>query len=259
MKNSKLILASVVAIGATMSFSAASAADYGALPYAKAPYAKAPMVVIDPVINWAGFYAGVNAGGVWAHSNITNANGYAAAIPGTVTSVNTSGFLAGGQAGYNWQASNYVFGIEADGGFMDLGGNKPLTGTGSGTRVGLKSGAYADFTGRAGVAFDRALCYVKGGYAVLGDASNFSTVTGSFQGLRKHNTDSGYTIGGGVEYKFAPNWSAKVEYLHFGFGNLDYTVFAAGGTPFLFNQTLRVETVKAGLNYTWGSPVVARY
>jgi outer membrane immunogenic protein len=256
MKNSRLILATAVAIGAITRVGAASAADLGALPYAKAP----PMVAIDPVINWAGFYAGVNAGGVWAHSNITDVNAFAArAIPGTVTSINTSGFLAGGQLGYNWQASNYLFGIEADGGFMDLGGTKLLTGTGSGTRVGLKSGAYADVTGRAGVAFNRALFYVKGGYAVIDDASSFSTAPGLVAELQKHRTDSGYTIGGGVEYKFAPNWSAKVEYLHFDFGNLNYTVFSTRGTSFLFNQTLRADTVKAGVNYTWGSPLIARY
>jgi outer membrane immunogenic protein len=257
MTNSKPILSTAVAIGAIMSISAASAADFGAVPYAKAP----PLVAIDPVINWAGFYAGLNAGGLWAHSDITDVTGYAfAAVPGTVTSINTSGFLAGGQAGYNWQASNYLFGLEADGGYMDLGGTTLLTGTASGSRVGLRSGAYIDFTGRAGITFNRALLYVKGGYALLDDASSFSTVTGSFSSLTRHSTDSGYTIGAGAEYKFAPNWSAKVEYLHYDFGNvLGYTVFTAGGFPVPFNQNLRIDTVKAGLNYSFGYPIVARY
>jgi outer membrane immunogenic protein len=257
MTNSKPVLSAAAVIGVIISVSAASAADLGAVPYAKAP----PLVAIDPVISWAGFYAGLNAGGVWAHSDITDINGYAAAaLPATVTSINTNGFLAGGQAGYNWQASNFLFGLEADGGYMDLGGTTPLTGTASGTRVGLRSGAYIDFTGRLGITYDRALFYVKGGYALLDDASSFSTVTGSFSSLTRHSTDSGYTIGAGAEYKFAPNWSAKVEYLHYDFGNvLGYTVFSAGGAPFLFNQNLRIDTVKAGLNYSFGSPILARY
>jgi outer membrane immunogenic protein len=256
MKNSKLILSAAVAIGAIMNVAVVSAADFRAFPYTKAP----PMVPIDPLISWAGFYAGVNVGGLWAHSDIRDVDAYAsAAIPGTVTAINRSGFLGGGQVGYSWQASNYLFGVEVDGGYMDLGGTTPLTGTRSGTRVGLRSGAYGDFTGRVGVTFNRALFYAKGGYAVLEDASSFSTVSGSFSGLRKYGTDSGYTIGAGVEYKFAPNWSAKVEYLHFDFGdNLSYTVFNTGGTPFRFNQNLRMDTVKAGLNYAWGSPVIAR-
>ncbi len=257
MTSSKPVLSAAAAIGAIISVSAASAADFGAVPYAKAP----PLVAVNPVISWAGFYAGLNAGGVWAHSDITDINGYAAAAPpATVTSINTNGFLAGGQAGYNWQASSFLFGLEADGGYMDLGGTTPLTGTASGTRVGLRSGAYIDFTGRLGITYDRALFYVKGGYALLDDASSFSTVTGSFSSLTRHSTDSGYTIGAGAEYKFAPNWSAKVEYLHYDFGNvLGYTVFSAGGAPFLFNQNLRIDTVKAGVNYSFGSPILARY
>jgi outer membrane immunogenic protein len=159
MKNSKLILSAAVAIGAIMNVAAVSAADFRAFPYAKAP----PMVPIDPLISWAGFYAGVNVGGLWAHSDIRDVDAYAsAAIPGTVTAINRSGFLGGGQVGYNWQASNYLFGIEVDGGYMDLGGTTPLTGTRSGTRVGLRSGAYGDFTGRVGVTFNRAFVLRQG-------------------------------------------------------------------------------------------------
>lgn len=257
MTNLKLVRSTAAAIGAVLSVGAASAADFGAVPYTKAP----AFVPISPVTNWAGFYIGANAGGLWAHSDVTDVNAYAAfALPGTVTTVNPNGFLAGGQAGYNWQASNYVFGLEADGGYMDLGGNTLLTGTAAGTRVGLRSGAYGDFTGRLGITWDRALFYVKGGYAIIDNASTFSTVTGSFSGSRMHSTDSGYTIGGGLEYKFTPNWSAKVEYLHFDFGNtLGYTVFNAFGFPFQFNQNLRVDTVKLGVNYTFDGPIIARY
>jgi len=257
MIHSKLVLSSAVAIGTILGVGVAQAADFGAVPYTKAP-AFAP---VSPVISWAGFYIGANVGGLWAHSDITDVNGYAAAaLPGTVTSLNTNSFLAGGQAGYNWQAANYVLGLEADGGYMDLGGNTLLTGTASGTRVGLRNVAYGDFTGRLGLTWNRALFYIKGGYAIIDNASTFSTVTGSFFSSRMPSTDSGYTIGGGVEYKFAPNWSAKVEYLHFDFGNtLGYTVFNAAVLPFQFNQNLRIETVKVGVNYTFDGPIIARY
>jgi outer membrane immunogenic protein len=249
-----LAFASILSLAVT-GVGAASAADLAARPYTKAP------ALVNSVYNWSGFYVGVNAGGLWANTGVTDVDAYAAAaVPGTVTSLNKSGFLGGGQIGYNWQVGQVVFGIEADGGYMDLGGTTLLTGTNSGTRVGLRSGAYGDITGRLGLAFNSALIYVKGGYAVLDDASSFSTVSGSFSGLTKHGTDSGYTIGGGLEYGFTPNWTAKVEYMHFDFGHdLNYTVFNAGGAPFLFNQSLRVDTVKIGVNYRFGGPVVARY
>lgn len=224
-------------------------------------YAKAPPPAAIAIYNWTGFYIGVHGGGAWAHSNVTDVDAYAAAaLPGTVTTVNTSGFLAGGQVGYNWQANQYVFGIEADGGWMDIGGTAPLTGTGSGTRVGLRSGSYGDITGRLGLAFNSALLYVKGGWAFLDDASQFSTVSGSFSGRTTHSFNNGYVIGAGIEYGFTPNWSAKVEYLHFNFGDtLDYTVFNAVGTPLRFNQNLTVETAKVGVNYRFGGPLVAMY
>jgi outer membrane immunogenic protein len=256
MRISKSMILGIVAIGAILGTNVASAADLRT----KAP----PMVAPEPAITWTGFYGGLNFGAVWARSDVTDVNAYAAAAtPGTVTSISTGArFLIGGQIGYNWQISNVVFGIEGDGGWMDIGSNPLLTGTGSGTRVGLNTGgsAYGDITGRLGVTFDRALLYVKGGYAVIDKPSTFSTVSGSFSGLTMPRTDSGYTIGGGVEYKFTPNWSVKLEYLHFDFGHtLNYTVFNAGGTPFLFNQNLRLDTIKVGANFTWGGPIVARY
>jgi outer membrane immunogenic protein len=254
-RNSKPMLSAAAALGAIMAVRSASAADFGSLPYAR------PTMPINPTIGWAGFYAGLNGGGLWAHSAITDVNSFAAfAPPGTVTSINTNGFLAGAQLGYTWQASCFIFGLEADGGYMELGGNKLLTGTGSGTRVGLKSGAYGDVTARIGITYDRALFYAKGGYAALEDASSFSTMTAAFSGVSKHTLDSGYAIGAGVEYRIAQGWSAKIEYLHFNFGDsLNYTTFDSQGRIAQFNQTLRIDTVKAGFNYAWGNPFIARY
>ena len=63
----------------------------------------------------------------------------------------------------------------------------------------------------------------------------------------------------GLEYMFAPNWSAKVEYQYYNFGSTTFT----GGTPEIVGARFRndEQTVKAGLNYHfgWGGPVAARY
>jgi outer membrane immunogenic protein len=45
---------------------------------------------------------------------------------------------------------------------------------------------------------------------------------------------------------FAPNWSAKLEYQHFDFGNQTFTL-APAGRP--FREALTVDTVKVGVNY----------
>ena len=70
---------------------------------------------------------------------------------------------------------------------------------------------------------------------------------------------NGYTVGAGVEYMFAPSWSAKVEYQYYDFGRSRFTT----PTPLIPVGSFRTEdqTVKAGVNYrfNWGSPLVARY
>ena len=237
---------------------AVSALSANAADLAARPYSKAPPMMMEPVYNWTGFYLGAHVGGVWARSTVTDLNGYAAlAGAGTETRVRRESIFGGGQIGYNWQAGNWVFGIEADGGYMGLNRSVLLTGTASGTQIGLRDVAYGDITGRLGYAWGPTMIYGKGGYAVMEDPSRFSTVTGVFTGRSDRSAVSGYTVGGGVEYKFSPNWSAKVEYLHFDFGR-DPSFSINGGT-FNFRQDLRLDTVKVGVNYMWGGPVVARY
>jgi outer membrane immunogenic protein len=99
-------LVSFLAIAPVASF----AADLAARPYTKAPAAAA-------VYGWTGFYLGANAGYGWGRSNEL------AALFGTQANFDISGGLAGGQVGYNWQAGGFVFGLEADGDWADIGGS----------------------------------------------------------------------------------------------------------------------------------------
>ena len=73
------------------------------------------------------------------------------------------------------------------------------------------------------------------------------------------NRKDGYTVGAGLEYMFAPNWSAKAEYQYYDFGSTTITA----GPPDVVGARFRNDehTVKAGLNYRfgWGGPVVAKY
>jgi outer membrane immunogenic protein len=69
----------------------------------------------------------------------------------------------------------------------------------------------------------------------------------------------GFTVGAGLEYMFAPNWSAKAEYQYYNFGN---TTFTSGPAPIVGTRFRDDEhTIKAGINYRfgWGGPVAARY
>src|SRR5437762_14099070 len=88
--------------------SPALAADLAARPYTKAP---PPMMAA--LYDWSGFYIGVNGGYAWSDRcfDVTAFNGVN--VVGTDPCRNASGGVIGGQIGYRWQASNFVFGLEA--------------------------------------------------------------------------------------------------------------------------------------------------
>ncbi|MDI1265044.1 MAG: hypothetical protein PS018_17475, partial [bacterium] len=112
----KLVLAAATSI---LLAGAASAADLAARPYTKAP---APMV---SVYNWTGFYVGINGGGGSARNcwDITN-NGGAVVNPAQPEGCHdATGGTVGGQVGYRWQATNWVFGLEAQGNWADFKGS----------------------------------------------------------------------------------------------------------------------------------------
>ena len=92
----------------------AAAADLAARPYVKAP--PAPIAV---VYDWSGFYIGANGG--WGQSR--NCWDFVdVVVLGTFSEGcnSRSGGVAGGQIGYRWQASQWVFGVEAQGDWADL-------------------------------------------------------------------------------------------------------------------------------------------
>jgi outer membrane immunogenic protein len=255
----KKILLSTVALVALGVTAPASAADLAARPYAKAP---APMMAA--IYDWSGFYIGLNGGGGSAHKCwdfVTPASTFV----GAEGCHNATGGTVGGQLGYRWQASNWVFGLEAQGNWANFTGNNGnlLAGGvfGTGLTDASKVNAFGLFTGQVGYAWNSALFYVKGGAAVTNDSyrTYFAVVPGV-------TTDSvsetrwGGTIGAGLEFGFAPNWSVGLEYDHMFMGTRNLTAVTPGG---VFSATDRIsQGVDIGtvrLNYRWGGPVVAKY
>jgi opacity protein-like surface antigen len=97
-----------------------------------------------------------------------------------------------------------VFGVEADIQYADLGGEANW----SGYRYRFNAGNdqyFGTVRARAGYAVDRMLIYVTGGLAYGGMSSNW---------WGGDNSATGWTIGGGVEYAFTNNWTAKIEGLY---------------------------------------------
>ena len=211
-----------------------------------APYTRAPLYSPSPIYNWTGFYIGAMGGYGWSDELQANIGGLAL----STSSNNLKGGFAGGTAGYNWQMGTWVLGIEADAAWSDIKDSM----SGFGVTVADKIQSFGSVTGRVGyVPVQPLLLYFKGGYAWADNQISASGFGVTFAESRFH---SGATVGAGLEYMFVPNLSAKLEYMWTDFGNASYlTNFVPGG----IGLGATVNTVKAGVNYHFGGPVVARY
>jgi outer membrane immunogenic protein len=237
----------------------ASAADLAARPYTKAP---PPMIAA--IYDWSGFYIGLNGG--WGSSrkcwDATTPAGVVVAPEGCH---NATGGVAGGQIGYRWQSAAWVFGLEAQGDWADLRGSNISTLAPAFTNTS-KIDAFGLFTGQVGYAFNTVLLYIKGGGAVTADRFSSSTTFGNvLAGTTGDQTRWGGTVGAGIEYAFAPNWSAALEYDHLFMGNKTTTFLNTGavgpvGTLFATDRIRQdVDLVTVRVNYRWGGPVIAKY
>ena len=169
-----------------------------------------------------------------------------------------SGGTFGGQIGYRWQTpSSWVFGLEAQGNWADFkGSNASLQFPGQTNQTTIDS--FGLFTGQIGYAWDRTLLYAKGGAAVT---DNHYTAISTLPPLIGFDVASesrwGATLGAGVEYAFAQNWSLGFEYDHLFMGNRDVN----SATGFLIADHIKedVDLFTARLNYKFGGPGFARY
>lgn len=63
----------------------------------------------------------------------------------------------------------------------------------------------------------------------------------------------GWTAGAGLEWAFAENWSALLEFDYYNFGNKGVTFSDPNNvSPVTLNVRQDIEVVKVGLNYRFG-------
>jgi outer membrane immunogenic protein len=199
--------------------------------------------------------------------------------------------FGGGQFGFNWMPygwTSVVLGIEVDiDGIGNTGektffpntygydglGNGYLTGINT-IRVKHEGGFAGDVTGRLGWTWGPAMIYAKGGFAWLESKLSVRATSCEVNGMvvcatyangnswgdwNNDTTLTGWTVGGGIEWLLNPNWSVKVEYLHFDFSNDNdnhwgpATYYGNGygynNNDWRFRNDLTVDTVKLGINY----------
>lgn len=209
--------------------------------------------ITPPPANWAGLYIGGNFGGA------TGRDRSSLTIGGVTDAFNLApdGFIGGGQIGYNWQASNWVFGVEAD---FQGSTQKDQRASVLGPRAyyDAKLPWFGTARGRIGYSLGSTLFYGTAGYAYGNIKSDIVSSIGNYS---FKTTKGGWAAGAGIETPFqlfgllGPNWTSKTEYLYVDLGS---TTDVFGGTG--INTTKVTEHIlRTGINYHFNQPVVAKY
>ncbi len=220
----RLLLAGIACVA--LAASPALAAD---MPPSRAPAYRPALV---PYFNWTGVYVGLNAGGGWGGSSWESAAAF------STGRFNVPGGMIGGTAGANVQSGGVVFGLEGDIAWAAFRGTT-TTGCAAGCQTAVDW--FGTARARLGLAFDAFLPYVTGG-------AGFGNIRASTPGFTGANqTKVGWTAGGGLEYAWTGNWSAKLEYLYVDLGQFDCGFSCGAVSPNIvrFNAHL----LRAGVNY----------
>jgi len=225
-------------LAASLTAVTASAADLPRRAPAPAP------AVYTPVASWTGCYIGGNLGGAWGSREITTNNG-------TFSGSNDSArFAGGGQIGCDYQTGAWVFGIRNMFDSVDASASRTVqTGPFTGYSAELKNSWLDLLTGRIGYAAQpNWLLYFQGGAAWRKNELTFFNPGGA-NVFDANRTRTGWTVGVGTEWKFAPNWSAFVEYNHADFGSNGGTFNSALLGPVALNAKSNADLVLFGVNW----------
>jgi outer membrane immunogenic protein len=201
-----------------------------------------------PVFSWTGCYLGGNLGLGWASFRYSNPSD--SPLSGDRGSTTPNNIVGGAQVGCDYQtAAQWVVGVQGMFDWTDLSGDF-VDAFNPNFAESAQAKWFTTLTGRIGYAVSpSALLYVKGGAAWVGDHhADTITATGVVDATADL-TRTGWTVGVGGEYMFAPNWSAFVEFDYLGFGT--QTVGFAPGIPgpFSFQINQHIQTIEVGLNY----------
>jgi outer membrane immunogenic protein len=224
----------------------ATAADLGTRPLYQPPPPP------PPVFSWTGCYIGANVGGGWASKSSNDVTGAITGVAGgDLGSHTASGVIGGGQVGCDYQAGAWVFGVQGmfDGSGME-GSNTDPSGLFS---INSQVRWFATVTGRVGfTAAPTVLVYAKGGAAWVRDDYTLTDFTGATLANASTNP-SGWTVGGGVEWVVAGNWTAFAEYDYLDFGTPGVSFTSNLGGPALpINIKQNINSFLVGINYRFG-------
>jgi outer membrane immunogenic protein len=126
--------------------------------------------------------------------------------------------------------------------------------------INSKLQAFGLFTGQIGYAWNNVLLYAKGGAAVVDNRFSDTFTATNLLINSSNDTRWGATVGAGIEFGFAPNWSTGVEYNHI-FLDRETFNFTAAPLGVATTNSIRqdVDMITARINYRFGGAAYSRY
>ena len=203
---------------------------------------KAPVAPPPAMFSWSGFYIGGHGGYGFGEKCFA----FVGADEGCH---DNDGWVGGGQIGFNWQQGNVVFGAEFSGSASRLTGDHTIPGTLADTYSSRVDGIFL-LTGKLGLAMDRTLLYVTGGGAGVRDRYTYTDGLTGFTSTAR-DTRWGWTVGAGIEFALAPNWSVAAQYNYVDLGDKDRSFSGLAGT-FTENIDQQLHLATLRLNYRFG-------
>jgi outer membrane immunogenic protein len=228
------------------------------------------MPVKAAVWSWSGFYIGGHGGYGWGRDPFTELVALTQPArqvlfpPVILNGVNSKGFVGGFQTGANWQTGSVVGGLEIDLSGSDIKGTSSIAGLNNvGNPVSMTQTDKFDLLGSARarlgyLVWPSVLLYGTGGLAW----TRLDQTTTSVNSVQTTITlmpswRFGWTAGAGGEARlWNTNWLARIEYLHYDFGNSGglSSGFTSNGAldalaTSVTSRHLTADVVRAGVGY----------
>lgn len=180
-----------------------------------------------PAPSATSFYIGAQLGGASADVSVTDQYAGTSYESGYTWDGDDTGLTGGVYLGLNYMATEtFMIGVEADLGHASLSDESYLDYEGvqdERYRYGWESGLQGSLRARAGILAGNALLYATGGLAIGQQSFDVYERVSSTNFESFDETMVGWTAGGGLEYAFLSNWTARVEYRYTDFGDVTIT------------------------------------
>lgn len=208
-----------------------------------------------PELDWTGFYAGLSAGAVINESDLEATHAGLVENPSR-RGIEFTSFIPGAQAGYlKHFESGWVAGGEIDFTYPDSEGDAVIgcDCPAALDRFSVKNRIQGGLRGRVGYPFhhDRILPYLAAGLSFADTSLGYTNDVGDR--YVKNTVQTGWVLGGGLEYRPAEPLSLRAEYLYSDYGdalNMDLPVIDGAEDPAGHARAdLASHTLRLSVNY----------